>query len=155
MRKQGINRVLIDAVLMNDIGRMRELLAAGANPDSRDAEHGETALMLTRSEMAARILVDVGAEVNACDDRGWTSLMTTNWAFLLRSGADPNAADRYGETALIRAVRSADSDKVKWLIAGGADVSAKDSDGRSALDVANYYGMRWLADWLREAGISK
>ena len=134
---------------------MRELLAAGANPDSRDAEQGETALMLTRSEMAARILVDVGAEVNACDDRGWTPLMATNWPFLLEHGADPNAADRNGETALIKAVQSADSDKVKWLIAGGADVSAKDSDGRSALDVANYYGMRWLADWLREAGISK
>jgi hypothetical protein len=49
-RKRQRNRALIDAVLLNDMAEIRRLLADGADVDARDPEHGETALMLTRSE---------------------------------------------------------------------------------------------------------
>jgi ankyrin repeat protein len=46
---------------------------------------------------------------------------------LLDAGADPNAADPSGETALMTATRSGSIDAVKALLQHGADVKAKDA----------------------------
>ncbi len=46
---------------------------------------------------------------------------------LLDAGADPNAADAGGETALMTAMRSGNIDAVKALLQHGADVKAKDA----------------------------
>ena len=44
-----------------------------------------------------------------------------------------SAKDNDRKTPLIRAVEDGDADRVKTLIAAGADVNAKDSDGKTAL----------------------
>ena len=67
---------LIDAVIAADVGRVRELLAAGADCNARDGD-GATALMLAAH--AGRLdlvqtLIDAGADVNATDERGWGAL---------------------------------------------------------------------------------
>ncbi|MBI3210650.1 MAG: ankyrin repeat domain-containing protein [Candidatus Solibacter usitatus] len=53
---------------------------------------------------------------------------------LLRSGADPNARNEAGATALMWAVT--DLEKTRLLLAGGADVNARSSDGRTPLMIA-------------------
>ncbi len=110
------NRALIEATLLDDTAQMRRLLAEGAIPDARDPEHGETALMLCRSEDAARLLLDAGADVNARDGTGRTPFMATGLSLLLDRGADINASDVEGTTALIRVVQSADLDLVQYLL---------------------------------------
>lgn len=52
---------------------------------------------------------------------------------LLSQGANPNATDKYGKTALFDAVRSQNLEVVKLLIEAGGDVNAKDRSGESLL----------------------
>ncbi|KAK7972222.1 hypothetical protein PG988_006356 [Apiospora saccharicola] len=52
---------------------------------------------------------------------------------LIKSGADPNARDRFGVTPLMMAVRWSDVAMVKRLLDGGADVNAQAYDGATTL----------------------
>lgn len=52
---------------------------------------------------------------------------------LIEHGADVNAVDKNGTTALMIAANLAHADVVKRLIAAGADIHARDDDGRTAL----------------------
>ncbi len=52
---------------------------------------------------------------------------------LLKKGADVNASDKYGQTALYWAATLGKLDVVKCLAECGSDVEAKDGDGRTAL----------------------
>src|SRR5438105_11455478 len=52
---------------------------------------------------------------------------------LLGSGANPNAKDKNGWTALIWAASSGSTDNVRALVAKGADVNAKDKTGWTAV----------------------
>lgn len=55
---------------------------------------------------------------------------------ILAAGADVNAGDSYGRTALMWAAEHGDVDCVKFLVARGANVNARDADGSSALSHA-------------------
>lgn len=73
---------------------------------------------------------------------------------LLDRGASVNASDPVGDTLLMLAV-SSDAmplDLVKRLIAGGADVNAKNSEGMTALDLARRDGHTPVVDLLIQAG---
>jgi ankyrin repeat protein len=52
---------------------------------------------------------------------------------LLQGGADPNAVDRDGQTALIKAAAGGYPDIAQILIRYGADVNARDGAGLTAL----------------------
>ncbi|MDR1045260.1 MAG: ankyrin repeat domain-containing protein [Candidatus Adiutrix sp.] len=88
--------------------------------------------------------VAAGADVNAADERyGTTPLMVLVWneskigaakaEILLKAGADVNAKDSLGETALHRAAEFGSLDLVKTLLAAGADVNAVDNLGHTPL----------------------
>lgn len=77
-----------------------------------------------------KILLKVGADVNAEDNSGWTSLM---WAsrnackelveLLLEAGADVNAKDKTGLTSLIWASRYEHKEIVNTLLKAGAYIN--------------------------------
>lgn len=94
------------------------------------ALNGETALMLA----VARPRVDV------------TRL-------LLEQGANIDAVDRLGQTALVHALRSSNTamlDTVQALLAAGADPLRTDQRGRTAHDYALETGDRALAELVRD-----
>jgi ankyrin repeat protein len=55
---------------------------------------------------------------------------------LLNKGAEVNARDHYGRTALHQAVTRGQKATVVQLLRSGADITAKDNNGRTALHLA-------------------
>lgn len=124
-RKKHLNQALLNAVLRNDLTAIQAALADGADVNARDPEHQETPLMLTRSEAAARLPLDHGADINAQEDEG--------------------------RTALMRAVAAVSVDEVRRVLALGADPNLRDSNRRTALSLAEDYGLLAIAECPREA----
>ena len=94
-----------------------------------------------------KALLDMGANVDECDERGSTALMTAaQWGhvdvcrLLLERGADVNKSDKQGDTALHEAARSGELAIVDWLLAHGADPNAFDAYGTTPLRVAAIKG---------------
>jgi ankyrin repeat protein len=99
---------LVFAAGRGDLQAVRELLAAGADPDSDDGDWNA----LTASSMRGHIRVVQE---------------------LLAAGADPNAAVR-GNTALLSAAGEGRLPVIQELIAWGADPTLADNGGRTPLD---------------------
>jgi ankyrin repeat protein len=94
---------------------------------------------------AVRVLLALGADANAKDEEGETSLMLAAQdvgavRLLLAWGADVNAKDASGETPLLGAVREDALAVVRLLLASGADVNAADEAHHTALMSAAYSG---------------
>jgi len=108
------------------------LVASGSWVDAED-NSGKTALMYAAYNLeAVEVLVSLGADVNVKhEDSLLTPLMLAANAgasevvdALIRAGADLNAHDSSGETALIHALCTRDLESVKMLIKAGADIQA-------------------------------
>ncbi|HEY2739375.1 MAG TPA: ankyrin repeat domain-containing protein [Thermoanaerobaculia bacterium] len=81
-------------------------------------------------------LLAQGADSNAPDFWGATALSVAEpraAELLLRFKADPNHRDSHGRTAFLGAMREGDPETLKLLVAHGADIQARDSVGRTAL----------------------
>lgn len=62
-----------------------------------------------------------------------TQESATGCGLLLKYGAQINAVDKHGRTALMMACQTSNHAKVQILINHGSDINAKDHEGRSAL----------------------
>ena len=72
--------------------------------------------------------------------------------YLVRLGADVNASDEFGRTALMIAATWGHLDVVKCLAQGGADVNASTRFGITALMEAAYNGRLGVVKYLAECG---
>jgi ankyrin repeat protein len=147
------------------------LLDSGAAIDEKSAEqpfpHLMTALMCAAScgkEDTVSLLLSRGADAAVQSALGWTPLHyaahngdagTINT--LTRNGADPNAPDKGGMTALIlasgrRNSRTDAPEAVKALLAAGAGADAQDNNGITALMEAAMRGHVESARVLLAAG---
>lgn len=118
--------------------------------NSRDVTSGETALHIVtarRDLTWLNYLIAHGANVNAADDHGRTSLqlaVNLGWRegaeFLLQKKASPDVSNDAGETPLISAVHRRDLQLIKALLQAGANPDRADNSGRSARDYADLEG---------------
>lgn len=71
---------------------------------------------------------------------------------LLKRGANIEARDDNGQTALIHAARNGNTEIVGLLLKRGADTEAENDHGQTALMIATDLGEKEIADLLREFG---
>ena len=71
---------------------------------------------------------------------------------LLASGANVNARNKDGRTALILATMQGQADLVQALLNGGADPNAKDKMGNTAMSIVQETGHRHIGFLLKQAG---
>ncbi len=119
-------RPLVYATFVGDAEMVEYLISKGANPNDAD-DDGVTALewaAIGNQAGVARALIARGAAVNHADKFGMTPLLYA-------------ASVDFGDTAVI-----------EKLIAGGADLKAKNKQGQTALDLANNYRYQALANLL-------
>lgn len=131
--QQSLNNDFFNLVRNGDFLAVEKLLASGKNVNEPDPDRaGQTALM---------------------DAATWYPVETVS--FLLGHGADANAMNRDGMTALLSAVsfRSTGEEDtlkvVQALVAGGARVDTKDPTGKTAFDLASEMGYSTIAAFLK------
>lgn len=157
-RKTGIH----EAAGTGDIARVRELVKERPElVNSESSTLGGTPLFYAAGGdhvAIAKYLIDVGAEVNRKDLRGWTSLHNAAKSgsvdmvkLLSLKKADVNAKDADGRSVLHLAVIGGSAATVKELLAAGAVANTKDKRGASARDMAIAMGRKDIADLLKQS----
>jgi hypothetical protein len=146
------DRDLTDAAFLCDLVKVRDLLAAGADPDVRD-DDGRTPLfsaVLGGSIGLCGLLLEAKADVNARDTQGFTALhfaaqedLPEMARLLIAKGADVNAVDEDGASVLWRAIFSWRNrpDMIQTLIAAGAKPDLANKAGESARALAVRLGI--------------
>ncbi|KAJ7759534.1 ankyrin repeat-containing domain protein [Mycena metata] len=146
---------------------------AAANIDNEDTE--VTAEMRNRPAAAnidnlsvasqngqldvVKFLIERGADVNASNKDGYTSLYLASERghlgvveFLIEHGADVNARNKDGYTSLHLVSRDGHLDIVKFLIEHGADINASTEGGYTSLSMASENGHLEVVKFLIEHG---
>jgi len=107
-------------------------------------------------ENAVKRLLKAGADANARNDQGETALRKARKVevaeLLIANGADVDAKDCFGETALMWSSFHGYKQVVELLLARGADVNARNHDGRTALMFASHGGQTEVVKVLVDAG---
>jgi ankyrin repeat protein len=104
---------LIKSMALGELKVLQFLVTNGANVDKKDKD-GNTAIMFSKSPMAAE--------------------------FLLQKSANIEAENKIGETALIIAAKNGNQELVNLLLRKGAEVNHADKRLRTPLDYASYEG---------------
>jgi len=131
------------------------LIARGAkvNPSKKKVRTPLHAAVMHGSDAVVRILAEKGAHLDAVDNRGLTAIhyatrrgKTETAACLLSRGAEFSSTDNIFERKPLHdAAINGCAEIVDLLVKAGADPSAKDKAGKTALDHAVYHGFRKIA----------
>lgn len=161
---------LISAIYFNRPDLARALLEAGADPNQVGQGQG-TALHYAAEEGdvdTVKILIETGADLNVRNVAEETPLHLAAGSeenqeavfVLLRNGANADARDEHGRSALHNALLPRNSETrevIEALVTAGADMNIQPSHGRpilhSAVKFYNFEGLETLLDLGANAGL--
>ena len=140
MPKPGVTPLMKAAAEAN-LSAIKEMLASGADVNATDAS-GWTALMyaaVSDHSEPVELLLATKANPNHKSFNGDTPLMASAVSRLFdedlaHAGADLNAKNSVGTTALMILAAAGEADEVRAALKAGADATLKDAMGRTALD---------------------
>jgi uncharacterized protein len=148
---------VFEAAAFGRVARLGRLLAADRSAARGFSDDGFTALHLAvfaDQEEAARILIENGADVNACSTGPVARVPPLGTAAFVRSvslarllldaGADVNGQGEGGFTPLHAAAENGDAELVRELLNRGADPDVENAAGRSPTDLAESEEVRAL-----------
>lgn len=155
----AICKPLALAASHGDLAMVKMLLAAGADPNGRNA-YGDTAFMVAGDWLVAKgraptnlrairaYLLNHGVDPDQANDDGATVFIGSAGAgdmealeLCLQHGGSINRQSRkIGYTPLMAAAQFGQLGSVRWLLAHGADRTLRDSAGRTALEIAKAEG---------------
>ena len=148
LKKRGIDSKdgsespsLFNAIRSGHEAIVKLLLDAGApvNPAQVEFEPPLSHAAHYNEIRILKLLLKAGANVDGVDPRGVTYLASYGFfdppitRILLDAGANPNAKDQDGQTAIMHAASYGYAESVRILIEHHADVNLKDHAGRTAL----------------------
>ncbi len=146
------------ALQQDNIEMVKLLIARGADINGGDWPALNTALMKTQRRDLVELLIQHGADVNAKDKWEFTPL---HYAIhndesdfvdiLITKGADVNAVNR-GEIPLQTAVNVGKREAVQSLLKAGANITAKNNKGLTALHFAAMSDDRDIVELLLDKG---
>lgn len=154
---------VIEAILIGDLSRLSEALQAGESANVSDGM--TTALSLAclqdRVDLVSALLAN-GADVNCLDGDGSTPLFTALRVgsdaiveMLLEAGASTKTRNEIRQDPLMIAAHSGNLRSVRLLLSHGANPSAVDDHGRTALHWAVVGGDRpGVIELLLKTGLS-
>jgi ankyrin repeat protein len=150
-----------------DFDLIQRLIAKGADVNVKN-NRGNTPLLLVASvgdPKVAKLLIDNGADVNACGNGPFGSSVLQNAIIdnsnegmsklLVETGAKLNQKDNFGNTELHLAAMRGFADVIWPLVKHGADINAVNENNHTPLYYAAKYGYRYAADALIAAGANK
>lgn len=120
-----LNAAMLLAARNEDPEVVKLVLKAGGNPNAADAEKTTVLMMVAEhgTPESLKAVIDAGAELNAVNDRGWTAIMHAD-----------------------------DIENVLTLLNAGADVTIKNNEGETALEMAIRYDQADVVRLLKSRG---
>lgn len=134
--------------VLEEADTIHQVAKCGKDPNERD-ENGNTLLIdavLRDQPRLIACLLDHGADIDATNDEGQTSLIVANMStqsdgseerlelsrLLTDKGANVNVQDAHSGTALMYAAHGGAKDTVQLLLSKGAETDTKDNNGDTA-----------------------
>ena len=133
MREQPCNDALVQAAVSGDLDKVRQLIEAGADPNSVD-QHGMGPL-LNFSPAVTRYLLEHGADPDLQRNENISPVLGASgnvecMRLMLEAGADVNRASEHnGESVLHHYASGDDVQAVKMLLDYGAKINARTKPG--------------------------
>jgi uncharacterized protein len=154
------------AALFGDVPEIEKLLAGNRSLVTAVSPDGWFPLHLAAHfghAEAARVLLNKGAQVNACSTNASRNMALHAAAagrsravaqLLLDAGADVNARQRGGFAPLHSVAQSGDVEFARMLAEAGADVNVRAENQQRPLDLALANGRQAMVDFLESHGAS-
>ena len=151
-------RYLLEAAKSGDVNTVKRWLNCTSVSCTTDDTMNNTLLIYAaqggRVELV-RVLLEGGANTGSANANRRTALHSAAWEgyvevcrLLLDWGAKVDPLDKWQDTPLHDAARRGYLSVVKLLVERGADVRVRNEDGRTASDMARFYGNLDVKAWL-------